>query len=135
MRAVSNTCEAQPETPAIQIARVREHVGADGVKIPVEAVGHFGLEVQGGILDADQRNADTGLDDRIVPRNQAEEMVAALAARGITHAYVPFEGEQHGFRRAENIKRALEAELYFYGKVFGFEPAGEIIPVEINNLD
>jgi dipeptidyl aminopeptidase/acylaminoacyl peptidase len=55
-----------------------------------------------------------------VPPNQAEEMVAALAARGIAHAYVPFEGEQHGFRRAENIRTALEGELFFYAHVFGF---------------
>jgi dipeptidyl aminopeptidase/acylaminoacyl peptidase len=62
-----------------------------------------------------------GLEDRIVPPNQAEAMVAALAARGIRHAYVPFEGEQHGFRRAENIRTALEGELFFYSKIFGFE--------------
>ncbi len=61
-----------------------------------------------------------GLEDRIVPPSQAEEMVAALAARGITHAYVPFEEEQHGFRRAENIQTALEGELFFYAHVFGF---------------
>jgi dipeptidyl aminopeptidase/acylaminoacyl peptidase len=61
-----------------------------------------------------------GLEDRIVPPSQAEEMVAALAARGIAHAYVPFEGEQHGFRRAENIQTALEGELFFYAHVFGF---------------
>ena len=47
-------------------------------------------------------------------------MVEALRAQGLPVAYIPFEGEQHGFRRAENIKRALEAELYFYAKVFGF---------------
>ncbi len=61
-------------------------------------------------------------------------MVAALRESGIPVAYVPFTGEGHGFRRAENIKRALEGELYFYGRVFGFEPAGEIEPVEIENL-
>jgi len=66
-----------------------------------------------------------GLDDPVVPPNQAEAMVEALAARGIPHAYVPFAGERHGFRRAENIQKALEAELYFYAKVFGF-------PVEIH---
>ena len=49
-------------------------------------------------------------------------------------AYVPFEGEQHGFRQAKNQIRAMEAELYFYGKVFGFEPADEIEPVQIENL-
>ncbi len=62
-----------------------------------------------------------GLEDRVVPPSQAEAMVAALAARGLPHAYVPFEGEQHGFRRAENQQTALEGELYFYSRVFGFE--------------
>jgi dipeptidyl aminopeptidase/acylaminoacyl peptidase len=62
-----------------------------------------------------------GLEDRVVPPNQAEAMVEVLARRGIAHAYVPFEGEQHGFRRAENIRTALDGELYFYSRVFGFE--------------
>ncbi len=62
-----------------------------------------------------------GLEDEVVPPNQAEAMVAALASRGIPHAYVPFEGEQHGFRRAENIVTALDGELFFYASVFGFE--------------
>ena len=47
-------------------------------------------------------------------------MIAALTARGIIHAYVPFEGEQHGFRMAENIRAALDGELFFYAHVFGF---------------
>ncbi|WP_119069324.1 alpha/beta hydrolase family protein [Rubrobacter indicoceani] len=75
-----------------------------------------------------------GLEDRIVPPNQAEMMVAALREKGIPVAYVPFEGEQHGFRRSENIERALEGELYFYSKVFGFEPADDIEPLTIENL-
>jgi dipeptidyl aminopeptidase/acylaminoacyl peptidase len=62
-----------------------------------------------------------GLEDLVVPPGQAEAMVAALERRGIVHAYVPFEGEQHGFRRAENIVTALDGELYFYSQVFGFE--------------
>ncbi len=62
-----------------------------------------------------------GLEDRVVPPGQAEAMVAVLARRGIPHAYVPFEGEQHGFRRAENIRTALDGELYFYSRIFGFE--------------
>ena len=62
-----------------------------------------------------------GLEDLVVPPSQAEAMVAALAARGVRHAYVPFEGEQHGFRKAENICTALDGELYFYSQVFGFE--------------
>lgn len=61
-----------------------------------------------------------GLDDRVVPPGQAESMVAALAAQGLPHAYVCFEGEGHGFRRAENVARALEGELWFYGTIFGF---------------
>lgn len=75
-----------------------------------------------------------GLDDKVVPPNQAEAMVAALREKGIPVAYVPFEGEGHGFRKAENIKRALDGELYFYGRVFGFEPAGDVEPVEIEGL-
>jgi dipeptidyl aminopeptidase/acylaminoacyl peptidase len=76
-----------------------------------------------------------GLDDRIVPPNQAEMMVDALKAKGIPVAYVPFPGEQHGFRKAENIKRSLDAELYFYAKIFGFELAETIEPIEIFNLE
>ena len=75
-----------------------------------------------------------GLEDQIVPPNQAEMMFDAVRAKGLPTAYIPFEGEQHGFRRAENIKRALEAELYFYSKVFGFELADLIEPVDIVNL-
>ena len=71
-----------------------------------------------------------GSEDEVVPPNQAEMIVDALAAKGVPHAYLLFEGEQHGFRRAENIVRALEAELWFYGRVFGFEPADAIDPVE-----
>ncbi len=75
-----------------------------------------------------------GLEDRIVPPDQAETMFEAVRTKGIPTAYIPFEGEQHGFRQAANIKRALEAELYFYSRLFGFEPADEIEPVEIENL-
>ena len=75
-----------------------------------------------------------GLEDEIVPPEQAEMIVAALASKGLPHAYLAFEGEQHGFRKAENIVRSLEAELYFYGRVFGFTPADEIEPVAIENL-
>ena len=75
-----------------------------------------------------------GLEDRVVPPNQAELIVEALRRKGRPVAYIPFEGEQHGFRQAKNIKRSLEAELYFYSKIFGFEPADEIERVEIENL-
>ena len=75
-----------------------------------------------------------GLEDEVVPPNQAEMMVAALEAKGLPVAYVPFKGEQHGFRRAQTIKRALDAELYFYSRVFGFELAEPVEPVEIRNL-
>ncbi|HEX9990155.1 MAG TPA: S9 family peptidase [Chloroflexia bacterium] len=75
-----------------------------------------------------------GLEDKVVPPNQAEIMVAALREKGVPVAYLPFEGEQHGFRRAENIKRSLDAELYFYSRIFGFETADEIEPVQIENL-
>lgn len=72
-----------------------------------------------------------GLEDAVVPPNQAETMVAALTRNGVPHAYLAFEGEQHGFRRAETNIRCLEAELYFYGRIMGFEPAGNPEPVEI----
>ncbi|MDQ3248038.1 MAG: prolyl oligopeptidase family serine peptidase, partial [Chloroflexota bacterium] len=75
-----------------------------------------------------------GLEDKIVPPSQAEIMVAALQAKKLPHAYLAFAGEQHGFRQAANIIRCAEAELYFYGRVFGFEPADEIEPVMIANL-
>ena len=75
-----------------------------------------------------------GLEDKVVPANQAEMMVDVLRKKGIPVAYVPFEGEQHGFRQAPNIKRALESEYYFYSKIFGFETADLIEPVKIENL-
>jgi dipeptidyl aminopeptidase/acylaminoacyl peptidase len=75
-----------------------------------------------------------GLEDRIVPPDQAQKMFDAVRAKGIPTAYLAFEGEQHGFRRAENIKRTLDGELYFYSKVFAFEAAGSLEPVDIVNL-
>ena len=75
-----------------------------------------------------------GLEDEIVPPDQSERMFEAVRSKGIPTAYLPFEGEQHGFRRKENLVRALEAELYFYSKVLDFNPADEIEPIEIENL-
>jgi dipeptidyl aminopeptidase/acylaminoacyl peptidase len=65
-----------------------------------------------------------GLEDRVVPPAQAESIAADLAAHGIRYAYITFEGEQHGFRKAENIAAALESELSFYGQILGFSPSG-----------
>ena len=75
-----------------------------------------------------------GLEDEVVPPNQAEAMVAALRDKGVPVAYVPFAGEQHGFRQADNIKRSLEGELYFYSRVFGFDLADAVEPLQIDNL-
>jgi len=75
-----------------------------------------------------------GLEDRVVPPDQSERMAHAVRAKGLPVAYLAFEGEQHGFRRAETIIRCLEAELYFYGAVFAFTPAGSLAPIEIDNL-
>jgi dipeptidyl aminopeptidase/acylaminoacyl peptidase len=75
-----------------------------------------------------------GLEDKVVPPAQAEAMVAALRTKGIPVAYVPFEGEQHGFRKAENIRRALDGEFAFYGRVFGYTPADATEPLPIENL-
>ena len=75
-----------------------------------------------------------GLEDKVVPPNQAEKMVEAVRAKKLPVAYLAFEGEQHGFRKAENIKRVLEAELYFYSRVFDFQLADPVEPVPIENL-
>jgi dipeptidyl aminopeptidase/acylaminoacyl peptidase len=77
-----------------------------------------------------------GLEDEVVPPNQAEMIVAALDAKGVPVAYVAFEGEQHGFRQAPNIRRALDSELSFYAQVLGFSvPENEgIEPVAVRNL-
>ena len=75
-----------------------------------------------------------GLDDPIVPPAQPEAMTAVLDAKQIPYAYLGFEGEQHGFRRAENLQRAVEAELFFYSAVFGFDLADPVEPVEIHHL-
>lgn len=75
-----------------------------------------------------------GAEDKVVPPAQAEAMTAAVRAKGLPVALLLFAHEQHGFRRADNIRRALEAELYFYGQVLGFEPADRIAPVDICNL-
>lgn len=75
-----------------------------------------------------------GLEDPIVPSNQAEMIVDALKRHGQPVAYVPFVGEQHGFRRADSIQRSLEAELYFYAHIFGFPVDRTIEPILIHNL-
>jgi len=75
-----------------------------------------------------------GAEDEVVPPAQAEIMVQALEAKGLPYAYLLFEGEQHGFRKAENIVRSREAELSFYAQIMGFEPGDEIQPVPIANL-
>ena len=76
-----------------------------------------------------------GMEDRVVPPSQAEAMVAALKRKGIPVCYVPFENEQHGFRRAASIKKALDAELYFYSVIFDFITADELPPIAIDNID
>ncbi len=74
-----------------------------------------------------------GLEDMVVPPSQAEVLVDALRRNGTPFAYLTFEGEQHGFRQADAIKRAIEAELWFYGQVLGFTPADAIEPVPMEN--
>jgi dipeptidyl aminopeptidase/acylaminoacyl peptidase len=75
-----------------------------------------------------------GDEDKVVPPNQAAMMVEMLRQKGLPVAYVLYAGEQHGFRKAENIKRTLDGEFYFYSRVFGFKPADPIAPVPIDNL-
>jgi dipeptidyl aminopeptidase/acylaminoacyl peptidase len=97
-----------PESQALYRARSPIH-SVDGITCPVILL--------------------QGLDDRVVPPGQAEMMAEALRRRGIPVAHVTFPGEGHGFRSAENQIRSLEAELSFYGQVFGFTPAGDLDPV------
>ena len=75
-----------------------------------------------------------GTEDRVVPPSQAREMAAAVRAKGLPVALVMYEGEGHGFRRAETIVASLNAKLSFLGQVFGFAPAGEVHVLEIDNL-
>jgi dipeptidyl aminopeptidase/acylaminoacyl peptidase len=75
-----------------------------------------------------------GLDDEVVPSDQAEQIVAALVRNGVPHVYLAFEGEGHGFRRRESGIRFLSAWLSFYGQVFGFEPADDVERLEIVGL-
>ena len=76
-----------------------------------------------------------GLEDRVVPPNQSRMMAEALRAKGLPVALLTFEGEQHGFRKRDTIIRCLEAELFFYGAVFGFVPADRLSPIAIENID
>ena len=75
-----------------------------------------------------------GLEDKVVPPSQAEEFVAVCKRKKLPYAYLPFEGEQHGFRQAKNIRRSIEGELYFYSQIFDFVTADEIEPVDIQNF-
>jgi dipeptidyl aminopeptidase/acylaminoacyl peptidase len=76
-----------------------------------------------------------GLDDKIVPPSEAERIVDALWERHIPHAYIAYEGEDHGFRKSKNIIGSFQAELSFYGQVFGFEPADRFEPIEVKFLE
>ncbi len=95
-------------------------------------------ESRSPIRSADQLSCPVillqGLEDKVVPPSQAEVMVKALEANRLPYAYIAFEGEQHGFRQASTVKRATEAELSFYARVFGFAPAGDIEDVELRNF-
>ena len=75
-----------------------------------------------------------GLEDKVVPPDQSKRIFQAVKAKGLPAAYFAYEWEQHGFRRAENIKRSYEAELYFYSKIFRFNLSDPIEPVIIENL-
>ena len=75
-----------------------------------------------------------GSEDKVVPPDQSRKMFEAARAKELPVAYLEFEGEQHGFRQAENIKRALDGEIYFYSRIFGFDLADPVEPVQIENL-
>ena len=75
-----------------------------------------------------------GREDKVVPPNQAEMFADAARDKGLPVALIMYDGEGHGFRRPENIRSSLEASLSFLGRVFGFTPADELAPIEIDNL-
>jgi len=75
-----------------------------------------------------------GLEDKVVPPSQAETFVEVCKQKKLPYAYVAYEGEQHGFRQDKNIRRTFEGELYFLSRIFGFETADRIEPVEIENF-
>ena len=75
-----------------------------------------------------------GTDDKVVLPDQAEMMADAARQKGLPVAMIMFEGEGHGFRRAETIKAATEAQLYFLGRILGFEPSDQVSPIPIDNL-
>jgi dipeptidyl aminopeptidase/acylaminoacyl peptidase len=72
-----------------------------------------------------------GLEDKVVPPEQAEVISAGLAENGIPHAYITYEGEDHGFKKAQNITHSLESELAFYGTVLGFRPDDDLPEVPL----
>lgn len=96
------------------------------------------FEARSPISRADQFDRPTiflqGDEDRVVPPDQSSRMAEALRRKGVPVAYLLFEGEQHGFRKAQHIRRALDAEFTFYARCFGFTPADGFEPIEIENL-
>lgn len=76
-----------------------------------------------------------GLEDRVVPPNQSQMMADTVRRKGLPVAFLTFEGEHHGFRKGDTIVQCLEAELCFYGAVFGFAPADRLPLLTIQNLD
>ena len=76
-----------------------------------------------------------GTDDKLVLPKQAEMLAEAARQKDLPVALIMFEGEGHGFRRAETIKAATEAQIYFLGRILGFEPADQVSPIPIENLD
>jgi dipeptidyl aminopeptidase/acylaminoacyl peptidase len=77
-----------------------------------------------------------GLDDKVVPPNQARMVYDAVKAKGLPVALIEYEGEQHGFLKAENIKNTLEQEIVFFARMIGgFQVAENITPVYVDNYD
>lgn len=112
-RYLDNLVGPYPEARDIYLERAPIH-HADQIKCPVI------------LLQGDE--------DKIVPPPQSEKMYQSLLSRGIPTAYLLFANEQHGFRQSANIRRALEAEAYFFSQVFGFKLADPVEPVQIENL-
>ena len=76
-----------------------------------------------------------GTEDKVVPPKQAEMLADAARQKSLPVALIMFEGEGHGFRKAETLKAALEAQIYFLGRILGFEPADRVPPIPMDNPD
>lgn len=110
----------------------------DTLLAPLDKGGREICQQRSPVHNIDKLNTATGFfqgdEDKIVPPNQAEMMYNAVKSKGLPTMFVLFQGEQHGFRKSENIQASLDGEFYFFARVLSFEPADKGIEFPIDNL-